>query len=423
MAAVKYEPLKKVFYRASSGGKGLVEGQLAARRDSPSTLEWGYEVNKFPLFAVLTRDLVAALEDVWRSEILIAQLWETLPRTAREHYIYELLVDEIKATNDIENISSTRKEVAEAVAAERGLSGSAENSTARRFKEMVRQYLEVAKPIFGVKRGRGLDFPESLQDIRALYDSLLGRELAPEDVPDGELFRSGDVAITDGARELHSGARGEAEIQRRLSVMLENSARSNEVDLCQSFAEHFMFEHIHPFYDGNGRMGRFLLSIRLSHVLSAQTALSLSSEIFRQKSRYYDAFKLVEDPMNYAELTFFLTDMTAMLRAAQTRLQDSLTERLARLRALQARMLGIANELEGLSENAKTLLFVLGQVTLFGPRAGITLDELARVLAVSKQTARKAITELESLNVVEFLSRKPIIIALNQQGLELLQLD
>ena len=127
--------------------------------------------------------------------------------------------------------------------------------------------------------------------------------------------------------------------------------------------------------------------------------------------------------MNYAELTFFLTDMTAMLRAAQTRLQDSLTERLAQLRALQARMLGIANELEGLSENAKTLLFVLGQVTLFGPRAGITLDELARVLAVSKQTARKAITELESLNVVEFLSRKPIIIALNQQGLELLQLD
>lgn len=421
--AAKYEPLKKVFYRAATGGKSTVEAQLAARRNSPSTVEWMYEVNKNSLFAVLTHDLVAALEEVWRSEVLIAQLWGTLPPTAREHYVYELLVDEIKATNDIENISSTRKEVAEAVTAERGLSGSAANSTARRFKEMVRQYLEVAQPILSETADRGLDFPEDLQGLRALYDSLMGKEIAASDVPDGELFRAGDVAITDGARELHSGVRDEEDIQRRLSLMLDNSRRGDAVVLFQAFAEHFMFEHIHPFYDGNGRMGRFLLNIRLSRVLSPQTALSLSSEIFRQKSRYYDAFKLVEDPMNHAELTFFLTDMTTFLRAAQTRLQDSLRERLARLGDLQHRMRIVVRDYDGLSDNAATVLYILGQVTLFGPRVGINLDELARILEVSKQTARKAIAELESQGVIDFLSRKPIVVVLTSEGLALLELE
>ncbi len=39
-------------------------------------------------------------------------------------------------------------------------------------------------------------------------------------------------------------------------------------------------------------------------------------------------------------------------------------------------------------------------------------DEVAGVVGVSKPTARKGITDLESMGYVEFLSRRPLVTAL-----------
>ena len=44
MPVEKYEPLKKVFYRATSGGRELVAEQLRVRRSSPAAFTWPYEV-------------------------------------------------------------------------------------------------------------------------------------------------------------------------------------------------------------------------------------------------------------------------------------------------------------------------------------------------------------------------------------------
>lgn len=416
MPVEKYEPLKKVFYRATSGGRELVAEQLRVRRSSPAAFTWPYEVGKHGVFYVHTRGLAERVERVWRQEIQIAALWQKLPVTAREHYFHELVVDEIKATNDIENISSTRKEVAAAVEAERSMGKASEGAPVRRFREMVRQYLALPGEFLGRDDLPPLGFPSNLSEIRSLYDSLVGEEVDKADVPDGELFRTGDVSLNDGVRELHAGARGESAIRARLEVMLDSVHESRGVQLFAAFVEHFMFEHTHPFYDGNGRMGRFLLSIRLSRLLSTPTALSLSAEIFRQKRRYYDAFTTAEDPMNYGELTFFVEDMAAMVNAAQARLLSSLEERSDRLNRLEQSLRALESE-GAASELALSIAFLLGQVALFGPRAGLSLDEVAGVVGVSKPTARKGITDLESMGYVEFLSRRPLVTALTTSGL------
>tara|TARA_R110002073_G_scaffold119441_2_gene260737 strand:+ start:3022 stop:3477 length:456 start_codon:yes stop_codon:yes gene_type:complete len=52
---------------------------------------------------------------------------------------------------------------------------------------------------------------------------------------------------------------------------------------------HLYFECIHPFSDGNGRVGRAISEIALSQEFGHPALLSLSTTIHRRKKEYYDA--------------------------------------------------------------------------------------------------------------------------------------
>ena len=56
----------------------------------------------------------------------------------------------------------------------------------------------------------------------------------------------------------------------------------------RSGVAHLYFESIHPFADGNGRMGRAIAEIALSQELGYPAILSLSATIDRQRRKYYE---------------------------------------------------------------------------------------------------------------------------------------
>ncbi|MGA8165346.1 MAG: Fic family protein [Waddliaceae bacterium] len=66
-----------------------------------------------------------------------------------------------------------------------------------------------------------------------------------------------------------------------------NHSKEQEQALTRGAIVHLYFESIHPFEDGNGRIGRALVEKALSQCLGQPTLIAVSQVITRRKKEYY----------------------------------------------------------------------------------------------------------------------------------------
>lgn len=161
--------------------------------------------------------------------------------------------------------------------------------------------------------------------------------------------------------------------------------RSRLPDLVQCALMHEQFEAIHPFLDGNGRLGRLLITLFLvERGRLSQPLLYLSAYIEAHRQEYYESLQRVRTDGDWPGwLHFFLTGVEETAREA----------------------IGQAGRLLDLHD---ALLRRLHQK----PKAAALLDELfanpyisvsraARLLQVSYPTARQAISWLQKEGLLE----------------------
>lgn len=403
-----YATLKKIFHsQDASAARQLYE----ARSSSESALHWDFPVGKHTLFCLITPELVHLVERAHQLELRIQQTWFRLSGSARAHYIRSLLLDEVVSTNAIEGVHSTRRQVQEALE-EKNRSSSGH----RRFREMSHLYLAFIEG--------DAQLPASLQEIRELYDALMDGELKQRDKLDGELFRTDLVEIEDSTgKVIHRGFQPEEKIVQGLEKFLETMSDQDSSALVNAVIAHFMFESIHPFYDGNGRTGRYLLGLHLSRLLSTPTALTLSRTLNEERSQYYRAFSDVETPLNRGDGTPFVLTLLTLISQAQERLNEDLEVRLHLLSSLKEvvdRL--IEDAYSSLKDTHLKILFLLGQVQLFGSGAGILVAEVADYVTLSNSQTRKYLLTLEEADLVETTSSRPLRFILSPAGEELLDL-
>ena len=406
-----YEKLRSIFHQYN---ENIAREVLEKRRTSDSTLCWDFPVKDEKLFAVVTPELLALTEEIGKREVQLTSLWAQLSGGAQVHMLRHLLISEAAATNAIENIHSTRQELDETLFHLE----KKQSSTNRRFVKMLNYFYELSKGT--------LELPKSPQELRELYDSFFDGEIAQEDMPDGQLFRVKSVTITDGIKEsIHRGFETETAIISGVNTaLLLMNAQTGPI-LLQAIMAHYMFEAVHPFYDGNGRLGRFLLIQGVSTVLSTPTAFALSTAINKEKSKYYKAFIEVQHKLNYGDGTPFVITMCSLLLSAQEQLHQELLLRINQIKTLSDKIteLGNSNMIPNAKSRLYNLLYILGQVELFGWESGEEQITLAKNLEVTEQTLRKDLKRLEGLGLIKKVKNRPVTVKLTANGRELLGLD
>jgi Fic family protein len=153
--------------------------------------------------------------------------------------------------------------------------------------------------------------------------------------------------------------------------------RDTVPELIQCAILHEQFEAIHPFLDGNGRVGRLLITLFLiERGRLSQPLLYLSDFVERHKSDYYDLLQRVRTHGEWIPwIRYFLAGVETTAKDAARRARQLLDMRESLLRE---------------TKGAKALADQL----LINPY--ITIATAAKVLGVATPTATRLVRELEA---------------------------
>jgi len=159
-------------------------------------------------------------------------------------------------------------------------------------------------------------------------------------------------------------------------------------DLIQCALMHEHFEAIHPFLDGNGRVGRLLITLFLmERGRLSQPLLYLSAYIEAHRQDYYDLLQRVRTRCDWSGwLHFFLSGVAETARDAIRRADD--------LMALREKFRG------RLKEKPKAIA-LLDELFL---NPYITVARAAEILKVSNPTARQTVLLLQNVGMLKEVS-------------------
>ena len=158
--------------------------------------------------------------------------------------------------------------------------------------------------------------------------------------------------------------------------------------LIQAALIHYQFETIHPFLDGNGRVGRLLITLFLMERGALQTpALYISFYLKKNRIEYYDRMSEVRSKGNYEQWVKFF------LRAVQSSAEDAL-ETIRELASLHDRSMAVIDGMGRAAKTGKALFAYLEQNPI------IDIRKTAEALGLSFSTVSGAVKRLEEKGIL-----------------------
>jgi Fic family protein len=324
-----------------------------------------------------TLPLVAALSEAERELSRLATLADAFPfpRLLLQAFIRR------------EAVLSSRIEGTRATLAELYTYESAQLSFLESKDDVREVHNYVAALDYGLERLKS--FPMSLRFIREIHEKLM------QDVRGGHLtpgeFRRTQNWIGAAGSTLATAAYVPPpveEMKLALADLEKFMHTSTDIPtLARAAMIHYQFEAIHPFLDGNGRVGRLLMALLFAEwQILPQPLLNLSVYFERYRQEYYDHLLEVSQRGAWeAWLRFFLRGVSAQAKDSVVRME--------RLETIRARYQSVVDADKNSMRMSVVVDFLFGR-PIFNAR------QLAEGVAMPFKTARQYIEKLVQAGIV-----------------------
>ena len=409
----KYENLIKLYYK-----KKNIEDEYIKRIENPSTFITDLKINpikrgnkifekEYNLFYVNLMEHTLLQQEIFENSNKILSLSDPneFPLIAIKEIVNKILSNELYKTNKIEGIESSKSQIYSSLK-ENGKS----NKKANKLEGIIKKYKDIMEKNF-----KDTQHIDKLASFRKIYGEMFEDfEKSGNYKLDGKYFRKDTVKIINSVgKTIHIGIDGEEAIEKNMEDLIQFMNRKDIPFLVKASISHFFFEYIHPFYDGNGRFGRYLLSSYLARKLDILTAFSLSYSISKNLDDYYKSFVEVEDVNNYGEITFFVENILKTIKNGQEMIIELLNDSIIRFN----HSMEILNEIsKNLSEKENIMLQIYLQNYLFNDYGEITNIELTDIIGGStQQTINKYTEELEKKGYLIKIKQRPLTYTLSNK--------
>jgi Fic family protein len=295
-------------------------------------------------------------------------------------FILSYLRKEATLSSQIEGTQATFMDVAKAEA------GASDTEIPKDYEEII-NYIEALN--YGLKKIKTDDFPLSLRLIREIHEKLMVDVRGQHKTP-GQ-FRNSQNWIGGATINTATYIPPTVEDMQLSLDNLERFFHSKQPlpPLVKIALTHTQFENIHPFLDGNGRIGRLLITLLLCHFkLLNKPALYLSEYFKVFQKEYYDRLNNVHENGDYESwVKFFLEGIWIVSEQA--------VETAKKINILKERDIKKLSELS--AKSSKSAITLLEK--LFGHPI-ITVNDAAEMTGLTFANANNLVQRLVDLKIL-----------------------
>jgi Fic family protein len=347
-------------------------------------MTWNWQKSDWPSFTWNRARLEKAEQQFLLGGGVLVGTVKHLPEEDRQQLTVDAMSTEAVTTSEIEGEILDRASVQSSIRKQLGLTVEerlvrpAERGIAEMMVDMYRSYSE----------------PLSREMLFRWHKMILsGRR----DLKDVGKFRMGAepmqvVSDRIGTPRVHFEAPPSSQVTSEMNRFLEWFQRTREDGeqplpaLARAAVAHIYFESIHPFEDGNGRMGRAIAEKSLAEGLGQPTLITLAATILLRRKTYYEA---LEAANKQNEITNWVAWFAGITIEAQRR-TIALVEFLIDKTKLLDRLRGDLNE-----RQAKALMRMFRE----GPegfKGGLSAGNYTAITGSSPATTTRDLSDLVS---------------------------
>ena len=144
-------------------------------------------------------------------------------------------------------------------------------------------------------------------------------------IDEAGLYRHGGVGVMAGQQVIHMAPPADR-VPHLMADLFRWRANTDAHPLIASSVFHYEFEFIHPFADGNGRMGRLWQSLFLTRWNPLFADIPVESLIFEHQAEYYQA---IQESTQKTDSTPFIAFMLRMILDTVTSSTPEVTQEVA----------------------------------------------------------------------------------------------